>query len=469
MSAIPAITLIDVGNEVPFFDGPSLGVLALQNYLDQCGVKSAILPACGTGISDRPRSDAIEQFLSRHQGSFGEVLGFSCTSDDLPQALFLAQAAKRLSGAFILLGGVGPTLLAEEIVAAYPFVDAVCVGEGEETLLQISAVGRDPEALSGVRGIVFPSPNGKVVRTGSRPRIGDLDCLPVTHAVMELEDDPLGYDFMVHLIASRGCPGTCSFCSHRSVWGNHRATLSMDRLCEFLQTNEYGGDRMLVVLHDDTFIFPGSRLLDLEQEIGRRGMSIRWSCFARVADISENTGSVLRATGCDEVTLGVDGVSTDILAGMRKATGLAEGKRAVATLLDAGVAVRVNLIWDWPGETYEDFENMVHFAYESLCLGALVGMSRLIVYPKTRLSFALGTRMIVDDASIRNLDCILGDAAVFVRENPTMFLNFFRHSHSRETEKKIALFEKVAFMFGSDLTRQTRHPVRWTDRREYGS
>ncbi len=194
----------------------------------------------------------------------------SCTSDYLPQTLYLARAAKDLTGAFILLGGVGPTLLAEEILAAYPFVDAVCVGEGEHTLQHFLQTDRDPESLARVAGLVFRSPEGGVVRSAPRPRIESLDDLPITHSVMELEDDALGYDVMVHLLTSRGCPGACSFCGHRAVWGGRRSTLSMEALCDFLLEHGYQGDRTLMVFHDDTFLFPPGRLKEWARALGER-------------------------------------------------------------------------------------------------------------------------------------------------------------------------------------------------------
>ncbi len=469
MSKTPAMTLFDVGGDWPFYDGYSLSVLALRNFLERRGLDVNLRSARGKGAGDEPSAETVSRLFSGGRKDLGKIVGLSCTSDYLPQALFLARAAKDLTGAFLLLGGVGPTLLAEEIVGAYPFVDAVCVGEGEYTLQQFLQTGRDPDSLRRIEGLVFRSPEGGVVRNAPRRRIASLDDLPITHSVMELEDDALGYDVMVHLLTSRGCPGVCSFCGHRAVWGGRRSTLSMEALCDFLLEHGYQGDRTLMVFHDDTFLFPPARLKEWARALRERRMSVRWAPFARIADIGRDTAPLLRDTGCDQVTFGVDGLSKEILAGMRKVTGMAEAKRAVAALLDVGVAVRVNLIWDWPGETFEDFEALVHFAYESVCLGALAGLSRLQVYPRTRLLSQIGSGMVMDEAALRALPPALGEGASFVRENPALFPNFFRHAYSRDTEKKIALFEKMGFIFGGDRTRQTRHPVRWTGRREYAS
>ena len=469
MSNRPVMTLFDVGGDWPFFDGYSLSVLALRNFLERCGLEVNLRSARGKGAGDEPTAETVSRLFSGGRENIGDVVGLSCTSDYLPQALYLARAAKDLTGAFILLGGVGPTLLPEEILAAYPFMDAVCVGEGEHTLQQFLQTDRDPESLARVPGLVFRSREGGVAWSAPRPRIASLDDLPITHSVMELEDDALGYDVMVHLLTSRGCPGACSFCGHRAVWGGRRSTLSMDALGDFLQEHDYQGDRTLMVFHDDTFLFPPGRLKAWARALRERDLSVRWAPFARIADIGRDTAPLLRDIGCDQVTFGVDGLSKEILAGMRKVTGMADAKRAVAALLDVGVAVRVNLIWDWPGETFEDFEALVHFAYESVCLGALAGLSRLQVYPRTRLISQIGTGMVMDEAALRALPLFLGEGAAFVRENPALYPNFFRHAYSRDTEKKIDLFEKMGFIFGGDRTRQTRHPVRWTSRREYAS
>lgn len=463
------VTLFDIGGEISAEGRVSMGVLALKNYLSRHGVRAEVIPAFEMGLAEAPRVGKVAQFFSYHERRLGDILGFSCTSDYLPQALLFADVAKRLSGRFILFGGVGPSLAAEEIVEKYPFVDAVCVGEGEDTLLELATRVSRPDTLSTIGGLVFLPPGGSVTRTRPRHRILSLDSLPVTYQEMPFEGDPLGYNRMVYLTTSRGCPGACSFCSQRALWEGFRSVLSMEALCRFLLKKKYGGDETLLAFQDDTFVVPEGRLRSLETALAKHRLQVRWASFGRVTDIGPDTAALLERTGCDEMVLGVDGHSNDIMRGMNKGYDIKRAKEAIRSLLARGIAVRINLIWDWPGESYGDFERMVGFAYESLCLGATVALSRLSIYPKTAVFSKVRSDLTLEGETQHALDLYLGDSAPLVRRDPLLFPNFLGHGYSREVGPKKDLLRRTAFLFVGDQMRESRRPIRWLDRQEYAS
>ena len=104
--------------------------------------------------------------------------------------------------------------------------DVCVIGEGEETLFELVSRIQAGKTLTddSVRGIAFRS-NGKNIVTPRRPRIKDLDSLPVHHNHYDfkyyLENNTLWMnENAVSLIVSRGCPYNCQFCATKSFWTN---------------------------------------------------------------------------------------------------------------------------------------------------------------------------------------------------------------------------------------------------------
>lgn len=80
----------------------------------------------------------------------------------------------------MVVGGIHPTVAPDRVLGE-PFVDAICVGEGEEAILELLDVltpGQSPPfSRLDIRNIWFKQ-NGQVIRNALRPLVSDLDALP---------------------------------------------------------------------------------------------------------------------------------------------------------------------------------------------------------------------------------------------------------------------------------------------------
>ncbi len=166
-----------------------------------------------------------------------DVIGISFLTAMFDVAVQATRAIqKAYPDKFIVWGGFHPTTMPQQ---ALEFVDGVCVGEGEEALLELVDRIEKGEDYYDVRNFWFRKPNGKVVGNPHRPLVQDLDTLP--YQDFELEDDwtwdPATHERMMkvewetfkHLIPTypdrngdlrisyktmitRGCPHKCSYC-----------------------------------------------------------------------------------------------------------------------------------------------------------------------------------------------------------------------------------------------------------------
>src|SRR5205823_4878270 len=103
---------------------------------------------------------------------------------------------------------------ADELVRAFPFIDAVCHTEGDQIIVPlIRALGRrgdawSREALAAIPGMSWVDGNGRVHHNPSPPLLMDMDVLPVPDYddfVRQLADSPFRERAKLHFETSRGC------------------------------------------------------------------------------------------------------------------------------------------------------------------------------------------------------------------------------------------------------------------------
>ncbi|HCY87563.1 MAG TPA: B12-binding domain-containing radical SAM protein [Desulfobacteraceae bacterium] len=132
------------------------------------------------------------------------------------QALATAEAVKRFyPEALVVMGGHHPTVFPEEMLAN-PVVDIVLRGEGEVSLPALCRLikggNTEDTDLKKIPGIAFSAEDGLFV---SDPAwVKDLATLPLP----DMEKIDQGYYFRrgqaaITVVASRGCPFPCSYCS----------------------------------------------------------------------------------------------------------------------------------------------------------------------------------------------------------------------------------------------------------------
>jgi len=231
---------------------------------------------------------------------------------------------------------------------------------------------------AGLRGITFRQ-NGRIIATESREFIDDLDALPLParHLLPLSRYQALGYP--ISIITSRGCPYDCIFCLGRRMVGRkirkRSAALIVD---EIEQIMSYGIDRINVA--DDLFASDKARVKDVCGEIQKRGLSFTWSAFARVNTVDRETLQIMKDTGCDSVSFGVESGNPEMLRRIRKQITLEQVRQAVRLCNDVGMIAHTSLIAGLPGETPETLEETKKFAAG---LGSLYGYHLLTPFPGT--------------------------------------------------------------------------------------
>ena len=105
-----------------------------------------------------------------------DLIGFSVFTSNYQWALGLAGEIKKSMDVPIIFGGIHATLV-PEVVIEEAAVDMVCVGEGEEPLLELLRRLKDKNKDYSIRNIWFKE-SARVIRNEIRPLTQDLDSLP---------------------------------------------------------------------------------------------------------------------------------------------------------------------------------------------------------------------------------------------------------------------------------------------------
>jgi radical SAM superfamily enzyme YgiQ (UPF0313 family) len=212
-----------------------------------------------------------------------DILGVSQFTHNRFESLKLAAIAKKADPAcFVVFGGPHATHRAREILAGNRDVDAVVLGEGEETFLELAgclaAKGTPPESI---RGMALR--RGKeILLTPHREPLADLDNLPLPAAYY---DDAFAADphrQLEFIITSRGCPAACRFCSSPRFWGKNLRFRSPQSIVDEIRfiRDKYG--LLYFSMRDDTFTADRERVMAFCRLLLQEKIFILWNCQSRV-------------------------------------------------------------------------------------------------------------------------------------------------------------------------------------------
>lgn len=335
-----------------------LGAAYLASYLRKGGFTVSIIDNC---VERLPPGRLAERAAKLKP----LLIGLTSTTTNFNNMLRLAAALKsRLPGVPLVAGGQHASALPEHTLNSGPF-DAVAVGEGEETLLELAlkfAEGASPE---GVKGAYYRA-GGKIRSNPPRPLIADLDRLPLPAydlLPMAAYHPSLSRRFTSgpsgSLLTARGCAYNCSFCS-KSVFSKSirlRSPGSVIAEARLLK-EKYGATELIV--WDDAFTTDPERALEIARGF-RKATGLPWSCYTRTDHASDALYAEFAACGCREMLFGAESGCDAVLAGVSKQITSRDTENAVALARKHGISSFCSVILGLPGDTRATIEETVDF------------------------------------------------------------------------------------------------------------
>jgi radical SAM superfamily enzyme YgiQ (UPF0313 family) len=354
-----------------------LGCLYLTRALEDAGIRVDFRDYQFCGVEDPFALDAFVEFLADP----APIVGLSCMANLLPFTILAARALKeRYPDRTILLGGVGPAGCEEALLERFPWITAICRGEGEQTGPQLVRALIEGATLQGIAGVSYRE-GDRVVRNPDRDRISDIDGIPLpAYDRIDLSRFPA-----LGLMATRGCPYQCSFCSVSPVWLHQSRHRSPDSVVAEMQLLHERTGAEMFLFQDEYFISTKPRLMAFCEALEQSGLKVHWKAFGRVNLVDREMMETMLRSGCVEIRFGIESGCDRTLTKLHKGFTAAQSAEVVA--LGARLFSRVDtfFIWGFPDETLDDFYQTLLQMIGFRMLGARVLPSLLSLLPQTEI------------------------------------------------------------------------------------
>ncbi|CUT02184.1 B12-binding domain-containing radical SAM protein [Candidatus Chrysopegis kryptomonas] len=352
----------------PYFP---LGLMYLASVLRENGYEVELFDC-----TFRKDFDEFENFMKTKKP---KLVGITSLITIRRNALIIADIAHRY-GAKVILGGPDPTALPERYLLykgtknEFP-VDAVVFDEGEITMLELANFyfKKDdfPNDLMEIKGLRLRDDNGKVISTGNRELIQNLDSIPFpARDLVDMDDyrkawrKKHGY-WSLTIINSRGCPYHCSWCQKAVFGRKYRIRSPQNSAQEMKLLKEvYSPDFIRVV--DDITGVQKNWVLKWSEEVIKRDAIIPFECLTRVNLASEDMLKALKDMGCEKIYFGAESGSQKVLNAMDKGITVEQIYKASELCKKLGIKTYFFMMVGYPGEDIEDIKLSIKLLRETL-------------------------------------------------------------------------------------------------------
>lgn len=320
----------------------------------------------------------FDQSLARILDKEPDLVGFTAFTNEIKPAAHLAALVKRARPqATTLIGGVHVTALAAETLAEFPQFDLGCVGEGEETLVELCQNLRDGKPLETVAGLALRGSLG-ARETAPRAKIVDFSKLP--HPAYDLFPRADEY----YVMSQRGCPFTCKFCMNPN--GRTARQRDVEDVVEEIREILERYHPAEISFADEIFTVNMDRaraLLDGMIRIGVPGRARFW-VQSHVNFVDEAMFRHLKQAGCFRCALGIETGDEEKLRDMGKGTKLGMVQDAFAAGRRAGLDLTAFFVLGHPNETFASILKTIKLAVRLDPKLPIFGV--MVPYPGTEIA-----------------------------------------------------------------------------------
>ncbi len=388
---------------------PPLGPAYVAAALEAVGHRVNVIDALGEAPlarypSSHPRLIAhgltVEEIVARIPR---DVQGIGVSVMFSQQWPHVAAILRAVHAAFpqvpIFVGGEHVTGTWQYVLDKCPEVTLCVLGEGEETAVDVASWIGGHGALEDIPGIAFRR-DGRAHRNDPRRRIGDVDQLPrpAWHLVPLENYLSNGYGHGVNLgrsipmLATRGCPYQCTFCSSPDMWTTryHVRSVSsvVDEIADYVRRYRISN----VDFEDLTAIIKRDWILAFCAELERRGLHITYQLPSgtRSETLDAEVLAALWRSGCRNLTYAPESGAAKTLKNIKKKVHPERVLESMRIAKQLGVNVKANLMIGFPDETRRDLLETLRFGVRAAWLGVDdIPLFPFSPYPGTSLYEAL--------------------------------------------------------------------------------
>ena len=282
----------------------------------------------------------------------------------------------RFEGVPIFAGGEHITGMPERCLKQTRHLKVCVLGEGEETVVQLMHTIHSDEQLSEVEGICYKTDKGDIKTNPRRARIREVgtvawpawELFPLqTYREHELSYGVIKNELSLPIMATRGCPYECTFCSSPQMWGTRYFMRTpqdvADEIAHFQKL--YGATNY--DFYDLTAILNRNWIIECCKELIACNIKITWQIPAgtRSEAIDEEVANYLFKTGCRNITYAPESGSEDVLKAIKKKVRLPKMLESFRYTQKAGMSIKLNMLIGLPEETHKSIWQTMWFLLQA--------------------------------------------------------------------------------------------------------
>lgn len=391
------ILLISANREKSPYPVAPIGLAYVASSILKDNHEVEILDLCFAEDVDLSLNQTINRFHP-------DIIGVSIRNVDnltYPKSIFYLPDIKAVVSKLktlnipIVVGGSGFSLFPEAILR-YLGLEFGIIGEGERAFREFVTEAENSKNVYDIQNLAYLKDN----RFHQNPisLAGDF-----SRPVRKLLDNTRYFNLggMANVQTKRGCPFKCIYCTYPYLDGSRIRLRNEKNIVDELEElkNEYGIDYMFFI--DDIFNHPLDHAMGICKEIIKRGLKIKWTCFATPKGMTLELLKLMKEAGCMGIEFGTDAASANTISKMGKSFTVDDVRKVSKMCDDIGLEAAHYLILGGPGETEETLEETFAFMDE-INPRAVIVMTGVRIYPNTGLE-----QMSINEGVIKKKEDIL--------------------------------------------------------------
>lgn len=324
----------------PYPDFTSFGIRTISATLKQAGHQSRLIflsdPCKDVFGANRYKEPILGSILHACEGS--DIIGITLMTNYFEDAVKITKAIKRKMNTPVIWGGIHPTIRPEE---ALQYADMVCIGEGEESTLELLTKMQHHEPYWDVKGYWFKR-DGAIIRNNQRVLIHDLDVYPMPDysleghyalfkaKICEMSSEIMEYCFETNNVSSifgkviyqtltgRGCPHQCAYCSNDFLKGLYegQAFLRWRSVRHILSELQWIKDKFpyieAILFSDDCFFARSMKNLEEFAHGYKEKIGLPFLCLGSPLTVTEDKLALLVDAGLIHIQMGIESGSRNL-------------------------------------------------------------------------------------------------------------------------------------------------------------
>jgi anaerobic magnesium-protoporphyrin IX monomethyl ester cyclase len=380
-----------------------------------------------------------------------DLICFSVITDNYKWACKWSFDIKNHISVPILFGGIHPTSVPERVISN-PLVDYVCIGEGEEAIVEIVEALKHKKPIGKIQNIYFKA-DGKIIKNDIRPLISDLNKLPFPDKELFYSALPIFQEGYA-ILTSRGCLFSCNYCNNNILKKIYGPSIfrrrNIENVIEELKQAKKEYKPKYICFFDDFFNAEKAWLKDFLVKY-KQEINLPFNCYLYPDYVDENSVSEMKKAGCYRVELGLQIIDENKRTAV---LGRNSSNKAIAYAIDLFKKSKIYVVCDtilgFPDENESDLINLAYF-YNSHPPDHIETFW-LRLYPKTEMTIWALENGYIDQKRNENieegyLNCGISGGGDTMNNLAKKFMIFFYIFLFLAPKYRLYILRKKIYMF----------------------